>query len=252
MLFGYPLSFVLTPHFPSQLQVLPLIEERRRRDRTHCRGSRFYIFMLPHLYFNVLTYHLMNNVLNEMTWLLLNVGVYPSPRRPEPSDGTPFLTAQERPPQRRRRLRDLRRRLFILQQETDPTTRFLPGADLYSEGRRDDGDVRRIGSVSGPEIGMLQMALLIDGVNSMQMGRWSNGVVQSSDGARETMVCGGGGVVVEGKQGMSISPEPDRTAVGTGSETMQSGAPSTGPSRRLFLQRVVGAFEKDLKCRVQR
>ncbi|KAL4560877.1 hypothetical protein LXL04_033033 [Taraxacum kok-saghyz] len=48
MLFGYPLSFVLTPHFPSQLQVLLLIEERRRRDRTHCRGSRFYIFMLLH------------------------------------------------------------------------------------------------------------------------------------------------------------------------------------------------------------
>ncbi|KAL4582985.1 hypothetical protein LXL04_007549 [Taraxacum kok-saghyz] len=29
---------------------------------------------------------------------------------------------------------------------------------------------------------------------------------------------------------MSISPEPDRTGVGTGTETMQSGAPRTGPS----------------------
>ena len=38
MLFGYPLSFVLTPHFPSQLQVLPLVEEMRRRDHTHCRS----------------------------------------------------------------------------------------------------------------------------------------------------------------------------------------------------------------------
>ena len=28
------------------------------------------------IHFNVLTYHLMNNVLNEMTWLLLNVVVY--------------------------------------------------------------------------------------------------------------------------------------------------------------------------------
>ena len=49
MLFGYPLSFVLTPHFPSQLQVLPLIEERRRRD-LHTLSSLGVLFtMLPHL-----------------------------------------------------------------------------------------------------------------------------------------------------------------------------------------------------------